>query len=50
MSNLVQAAEELEYVPKEELVRMMQEGDMKYPPYLVLSEIQRRTLLENMVM
>lgn len=50
MSNLVQAAEELEYVPKEELVRMMQQGDMKYPPYLVLSEIQRRTLLENMVM
>ena len=50
MSNLVQAAEELEYVPKEELVRMMQQGDMKYPPYLVLSEIQRRTQLENMVM
>ena len=50
MSNLVQAAEELEYVPKEELVRMMEQGDMKYPPYLVLSEIQRRTQLENMVM
>lgn len=50
MSNLVQAAEELEYVPKQELVRMMQQGDMKYPPYLVLSEIQRRTQLENMVM
>ena len=50
MSNLVQAAEELEYVPKQELVRMMEQGDMKYPPYLVLSEIQRRTQLENMVM
>jgi|TARA_B100001093_G_scaffold517589_1_gene599566 hypothetical protein len=49
MSNLVQAAEELEYVPKQDLVRMMEQGDMKYPPYLVLSEIQRRTQLENMV-
>ena len=45
MSNLVQAAEELEYVPKQDLVRMMEQGDMKYPPYLVLSEIQRRTQL-----
>ena len=39
MSNLIKAAEELEYVPKEDLIRMAESGDSRFPPYLVLSEI-----------
>tara|TARA_R110002020_G_scaffold175212_1_gene367107 strand:- start:808 stop:2739 length:1932 start_codon:yes stop_codon:yes gene_type:complete len=48
MANLVQAAEELEYVPKDQLVEMSQNPDSRYPQYLVLSEIQRRTQMEKM--
>tara|TARA_R100001132_G_C3270439_1_gene92612 strand:+ start:476 stop:2158 length:1683 start_codon:yes stop_codon:yes gene_type:complete len=48
MANLVQVAEELEYVPKEQLVQMSQNPDSRYPQYLVLSEIQRRTQMERM--
>ena len=44
MSNLIKAAEELEYVPKEDLIRMAESGDSRFPPYLVLSEIQRSIL------
>lgn len=47
MSNLIKAAEELEYVPKEDLIRMAETGDSRFPPYLVLSEIQRRTQNEK---
>ena len=47
MSNLIKAAEELEYVPKETLIQMAQSGDSRFPPYLVLSEIQRRTQNEK---
>ena len=47
MSNLIKAAEELEYVPKEDLIRMAESGDSRFPPYLVLSEIQRRTQNEK---
>ena len=47
MSNLIKAAEELEYVPKENLIQMAQAGDSRFPPYLVLAEIQRRTQNEK---
>ena len=47
MSNLIKAAEELEYVPKEDLIRMAESCDSRFPPYLVLSEIQRRTQNEK---
>ena len=47
MSNLIKAAEELEYVPKETLIQMAQTGDSRFPPYLVLAEIQRRTQNEK---
>jgi hypothetical protein len=48
MANLVQVAEELEYVPKDQLIQMSQNPDSRYPQYLVLSEIQRRTQMEKM--
>ena len=48
MANLIQAAEELEYVPKDQLAQMVQDPNSRYPSYLVLSEIQRRTNLERM--
>ena len=48
MSNLIEAAEELEYLPKQNLIEMMQSGNSRYPQYLVLSEIQRRTQLEKL--
>ena len=48
MANLVQVAEELEYVPKDQLIQMSQSPDSRYPQYLVLSEIQRRTQMEKM--
>jgi hypothetical protein len=47
MANLVQAAEELEFVPKEQLIQMVQGGESRFPPYLVLSEIERRTKMER---
>jgi len=47
MANLVQAAEELEFVPKEQLIQMVQGGESRFPPYLVLSEIERRTKMEQ---
>lgn len=48
MSNLVEVAEELEYVPKEQLIQMAQEPNSRFPSYMVLSEIQRRTQMERM--
>ena len=47
MANLIAAAAELEYVPKDQLAQMVNNPDAGYPSYLVLSEIQRRTLLEK---
>ena len=41
--NLVQIANELEYVPKEQLAEMSQNPNSRFPQYLVISEIQRRT-------
>ena len=48
MANLVEVAEELEYVPKEQLIQMAQEPNSRFPSYMVLSEIQRRTQMEKM--
>ena len=45
--NLVQLANDLEYVPRKELAEMSQDPNSSYPAYLVLSEIQRRTLNEK---
>jgi hypothetical protein len=45
--NLVQLANDLEYVPRKELAEMSQDPNSFYPAYLVLSEIQRRTLNEK---
>jgi hypothetical protein len=45
--NLVQLANDLEYVPKDQLAQMSQDPNSSYPAYLVLSEIQRRTLNEK---
>ena len=48
MANLVEVAEELEYVPKDQLIQMAQDPSSRFPSYLVLSEIQRRTQMERM--
>lgn len=48
MANLVEVAEELEYVPKDQLVQMAQDPSSRFPSYMVLSEIQRRTQMERM--
>jgi hypothetical protein len=47
MANLVKIAEELEYVPKPQLVEMARSSDHRFPIYMVLSEIQRRTHMEK---
>jgi len=47
MANLIQIAEELEYMPKDQLAQMTQDPNSTYPQFLVLSEIQRRTQLEK---
>ena len=45
--NLVELAKELEYVHKDQLAQMSQDPSSRYPQYLVLSEIQRRTANEK---
>ena len=40
MANLVQLANDLEFVSKEELIQMSQDPNSQYPSFLVLSEIQ----------
>ena len=47
MANIIQIAEELEYMPKDQLAQMTQDPNSTYPQFLVLSEIQRRTQLEK---
>ena len=47
MANLVQLSNDLEFVPKEQLIQMSQDPNSQYPSYLVLSEIQRRTQLDK---
>jgi len=45
--NLIEAADELEFVPKDQLAGFVNDPNSRYPSYLVLSEIQRRTQLEK---
>ena len=47
MANLIKLSNDLEYVPKEQLIQMSQNPDSTYPSYLVLAEIQRRTQNEK---
>ena len=35
MANLVEVAEELEYVPKDQLIQMAQDPSSRFPSYLV---------------
>jgi|TARA_R100000084_G_C4651863_1_gene150229 hypothetical protein len=46
--SLIDVAAELEYVPQEQLVQLMNDPNSRYPQYLVLSEVQRRTQLRKM--
>ena len=46
--NLVELSEELEFMPKDDLIQLSQNPNSNYPPYLVLAEIQRRTQMEKM--
>jgi len=48
MTNLIEVAEELEFVPKESLIELAQDPNSRFPSYMVLSEIQRRTQMEKM--
>ena len=48
MANLVQLSNDLEFVPKQQLIQMSQDPNTTYPSFLVLSEIQRRTQMEKM--
>ena len=47
MANLIKLSNDLEYVPKDQLIQMSQNPDNNYPSYLVLAEIQRRTQNEK---
>lgn len=46
--SLISIANELEFVPQDQLVDFMNNPNSRYPQYLVLSEIQRRTQLKKM--
>ena len=46
--NLIDIAEELEFVPKADLAAMIDNPNSRYPSFMVLSEIQRRTKMEKM--
>ena len=48
MANLVELSNDLEFVPKEQLIQMSQDPNSTFPSYLVLAEIQRRTQMEKM--
>jgi len=45
--NLVEAAEELTYVPTEQLTQMMGDPNSRHPSFLVLSEVQRRNQMKR---
>lgn len=47
MSNLVEIAKDLEYVPDEQLIRLANGEDPRFPPFVVISEIKRRTDMRN---
>ena len=46
--SLFDAAAELEYVPQDELIRLSQDPNSRFPQFLVLSEVQRRTQMRRM--
>ena len=45
--SLIKQAEELEFVPKQQLIQMAQNPRGNYPPFLVISEIERRNRNEK---
>ena len=45
--NLVEAAEELTYVPTEQLTQMISDPNSRHPSFLVLSEVQRRNQMKR---
>ena len=47
MANLIQLSDDLEFVNKDELIQMSQDPNSRYPSYLVLAEIKRRTMNEK---
>ena len=47
MANLIQLSDDLEFVNKNELIQMSQDPNSRYPSYLVLAEIKRRTMHEK---
>ena len=47
MSNLVEIAKDLEYVPDEQLIQLANGSDPRFPPFVVISEIKRRTDMRN---
>jgi len=48
MANLIDVAQELEYVPEDQLASMIDDPNSKYPSFMVLSEVQRRTQMRKM--
>jgi hypothetical protein len=46
--SLFDAAAELEYVPQDDLIRLSQDPNSRFPQFLVLSEVQRRTQMRRM--
>ena len=49
MSSLVEIAKDLEYVPDEQLVTLANGSDPRFPPFVVISEIKRRTDMRSRV-
>ena len=48
MANLIDVAEELEFIPEDQLAAMIDDPNSRYPSFMVLSEVQRRTKMRNM--
>lgn len=48
MANLIDVAQELEYVPEDQLASMIDDPNSKYPSFMVLSEVKRRTQMRKM--
>tara|TARA_R100001129_G_scaffold65836_1_gene44959 strand:- start:3091 stop:4509 length:1419 start_codon:yes stop_codon:yes gene_type:complete len=46
--SLIDVAEELEYVPEQELINLSQNPQSRFPQFLVLSEVQRRNQMRRM--
>ena len=46
--SLIDVAEELEYVPEQELINLSRNPQSRFPQFLVLSEVQRRNQMRRM--